>query len=63
MAVDYEKQIDELYRLYAEDAKAQCAEQAQRDLQDLAMPVHLHAWTLAFVAATEQYWDESEVKC
>jgi hypothetical protein len=64
MAVDYEKQVAELYKLYdmnTNPSNAQCVEQTQDNLQDLAMPPHWRAWTLTFLAASEERWTMIEV--
>jgi hypothetical protein len=56
MVVDYEKQALELYGLYnmeTESGQAQCIEQAQDNLRDLAMPPHWRTWSLAFLVVFE----------
>jgi hypothetical protein len=63
MAVDYQKQYDELLALYLEsngnidgkDKRAQCVEQVKRNMQDPVMPLFWRIWALVLLSAAEEH--------
>ena len=71
MAVDYQKQYDELLALYFEsngnidgkDKRAQCVERAKRNMQDPVMPLFWRIWALVLLTAAEERLYDGDVSC